>query len=170
MLVHCVVKPSRPSDLKSSSNISLPFAWITGLLKRTQNILLKLFFNHFFRRLIPCLTEIWIFNWSHCVCVQRVPGRMAYPAGKVRGIERWKLERNIPRGVLSCFHLPYTNHIGLKSFSRQIDQNVPPRMRYHSICDRPLLWLYWVPPWGVSNGSWHNWKCFLANKKIKMFF
>ena len=51
---------------------------------------------------------------------------MAYPAGKVRGIERWKLERKIPRGVLSCFHLPYTNHIGLKSFSRQIDQNVPP--------------------------------------------
>jgi hypothetical protein len=48
---------------------------------------------------------------------------MAYPAGKVRGIERWKLERNIPRGVLSCFHLPYTNHNGFKSFSRQINQN-----------------------------------------------
>ena len=49
--------------------------------------------------------------------MQRVPGRLAYPAGKVRGIERWKLERNIPRGVLSCFHLPYTNHNGFKSFS-----------------------------------------------------
>jgi hypothetical protein len=36
MLVHCVVKPSRPPDLKSSSNISLPFAWITGPRKRTQ--------------------------------------------------------------------------------------------------------------------------------------
>ena len=30
MLVHCVVKYSRPPDLKSSSNVSLPFAWITG--------------------------------------------------------------------------------------------------------------------------------------------
>ena len=30
MLVHCIVKHSRPPDLKSSSNISLPFAWITG--------------------------------------------------------------------------------------------------------------------------------------------
>jgi hypothetical protein len=30
-LVHCVVKYSRPPDLKSSSNVSLPFAWITGL-------------------------------------------------------------------------------------------------------------------------------------------
>ena len=29
-LVHCVVKYSRPRDLKSSSNVSLPFAWITG--------------------------------------------------------------------------------------------------------------------------------------------
>ena len=29
-LVHCVVKYSRPPDLKSSSNVSLPFAWITG--------------------------------------------------------------------------------------------------------------------------------------------
>jgi hypothetical protein len=35
-LVHCVVKHSRPPDLKSSSNISLPFAWITGTRKRTQ--------------------------------------------------------------------------------------------------------------------------------------
>ena len=33
-LVHCVVKPSRPADLKSSSNISLPFARITGPRKR----------------------------------------------------------------------------------------------------------------------------------------
>ena len=30
-LVHCIVKHSRPPDLKSSSNVSLPFAWITGL-------------------------------------------------------------------------------------------------------------------------------------------
>ena len=29
-LVHCVVKYSRPPDLKSSSNVSLSFAWITG--------------------------------------------------------------------------------------------------------------------------------------------
>ena len=35
-LVHCVVKYSRPPDLKSSSNVSLPFAWITGPRKRTQ--------------------------------------------------------------------------------------------------------------------------------------
>ena len=28
--VHCVVKYSRPPNLKSSSNVSLPFAWITG--------------------------------------------------------------------------------------------------------------------------------------------
>ena len=35
-LVHCVVKHSRPPDLKSSSNVSLPFAWITGPRKRTQ--------------------------------------------------------------------------------------------------------------------------------------
>ena len=30
MLVHCVVKYSRPPDLTSSSNVSLQFAWITG--------------------------------------------------------------------------------------------------------------------------------------------
>ena len=31
MLVHCVVvKYSRPPDIKSSSNVSLPFAWIKG--------------------------------------------------------------------------------------------------------------------------------------------
>ena len=35
-LVHCVVKYSRPPDLKSSSNVSLPFAWITGPRKRTH--------------------------------------------------------------------------------------------------------------------------------------
>ena len=29
-LAHCVVKHSRPLDLKSSSNVNLPFAWITG--------------------------------------------------------------------------------------------------------------------------------------------
>ena len=29
-LVHCVVKHSRSPDLKSSSNVSLPFSWITG--------------------------------------------------------------------------------------------------------------------------------------------
>ena len=29
-LVHCVVKHSGTPDLKSSSNVSLPFAWITG--------------------------------------------------------------------------------------------------------------------------------------------
>ena len=29
-LVHCVVKYSRPPDLEPSSNVSLPFAWITG--------------------------------------------------------------------------------------------------------------------------------------------
>ena len=29
-LVHCVVKYSRPPDLKSFLNVSLPFAWITG--------------------------------------------------------------------------------------------------------------------------------------------
>jgi hypothetical protein len=50
-LVHCVVKYSRPPDLKSSSNVSLPFAWITGpatdpsllqqiILKETQDWLL----------------------------------------------------------------------------------------------------------------------------------
>ena len=33
MLVHHVVKHSRPPDLKSSSNVSLPFAWITGSAK-----------------------------------------------------------------------------------------------------------------------------------------
>ena len=37
-LVHCVVKHSRPPDLKSSSNISLPFAWITGPHKWTQRL------------------------------------------------------------------------------------------------------------------------------------
>ena len=36
MLVHCVLKHCRPPDLKSFSNISLPFAWITGPHKRTQ--------------------------------------------------------------------------------------------------------------------------------------
>ena len=36
MLVNCVVKPSRPPDLKSSSNISFPFVWITVPRKRTQ--------------------------------------------------------------------------------------------------------------------------------------
>jgi len=36
MLVHHVVKHSRPPDLKSSSNVSLPLAWITGPGKRTQ--------------------------------------------------------------------------------------------------------------------------------------
>ena len=30
MLVHCVVKHSRPPDLKSSSNVTLTFAWVTG--------------------------------------------------------------------------------------------------------------------------------------------
>jgi hypothetical protein len=30
------MKHSRPPDLKSSSNVSLPFAWITGPRKRTQ--------------------------------------------------------------------------------------------------------------------------------------
>ena len=29
-MVHCVVKHSRPPDLKSSSNVSLPSPWITG--------------------------------------------------------------------------------------------------------------------------------------------
>jgi hypothetical protein len=29
-LVHCVEKHSRPPDLKLTSNVSLPFAWITG--------------------------------------------------------------------------------------------------------------------------------------------
>ena len=29
MVVHCIVKHSRPPDLKSSLNVSLPFAWIT---------------------------------------------------------------------------------------------------------------------------------------------
>ena len=29
-LVHLLVKYSRPPDLKSSSNVSLTFAWITG--------------------------------------------------------------------------------------------------------------------------------------------
>ena len=33
LLGHC---DSRPPDLKSSSNVSLPFAWITGPRKRTQ--------------------------------------------------------------------------------------------------------------------------------------
>ena len=36
MLVHFVVKHSRPLDLKSSSNVSLPFAWIKDPHKRTQ--------------------------------------------------------------------------------------------------------------------------------------
>ena len=35
-LVHCEVKHSRPSDLKSSSTVSLPFAWITDPRKGTQ--------------------------------------------------------------------------------------------------------------------------------------
>ena len=35
-LVHCVAKHSRPPDLKSTSNISLQFAWIIGPRKRTQ--------------------------------------------------------------------------------------------------------------------------------------
>ena len=35
-LVHYVVKHSRPPDLKSSSNISIPCAWITGPCKWTQ--------------------------------------------------------------------------------------------------------------------------------------
>ena len=35
-LVHCVVKYSRPPDLKLSSNVSLPLAWITGRRKRTK--------------------------------------------------------------------------------------------------------------------------------------
>ena len=35
-LVHCVVRHSRPPDLKSSSIISLPFAWITSPRKQTQ--------------------------------------------------------------------------------------------------------------------------------------
>ena len=30
MLFHCVVKHIRHSELKSSSNVSLPFSWITG--------------------------------------------------------------------------------------------------------------------------------------------
>ena len=30
MLVHCAVKYGRPPDLKSSSNVSLQFAWIKG--------------------------------------------------------------------------------------------------------------------------------------------
>jgi hypothetical protein len=34
--VHCIVKHSRPTDLKSSSNVSLPFARITGPRKQTQ--------------------------------------------------------------------------------------------------------------------------------------
>ena len=29
-MVHCVVKHSKPPDLKASSNVSLPFTWITG--------------------------------------------------------------------------------------------------------------------------------------------
>ena len=33
---HCVVKHRRPPDLKSSSNVSLPFAWITGPRKWNQ--------------------------------------------------------------------------------------------------------------------------------------
>ena len=31
-VVHCVVKYSRPPDLKSSSNVSLPFGWICAIL------------------------------------------------------------------------------------------------------------------------------------------
>ena len=36
MLVHCVMSHSRPPDLKSSLNVSLPFVWITGPLKGIQ--------------------------------------------------------------------------------------------------------------------------------------
>ena len=36
-LVHCVVKYSRPPDLQSASNVSLPFAWITGLARDPSN-------------------------------------------------------------------------------------------------------------------------------------
>ena len=36
MLIDYVVKYSRPPDIKSSSNVSLPFAWITGPRKRNQ--------------------------------------------------------------------------------------------------------------------------------------
>ena len=38
------MKHSRPPDLKSSSNVSLPFAWITGPRKRTQLTQNSLFF------------------------------------------------------------------------------------------------------------------------------
>ena len=82
--------------------------------------------------------------------MQRVPGRMAYPAGKVRGIERWKLERNIPRGVLSCFHLPYTNHNGFKSFSRQIKQNFATVSPTEVWLSDPLLL-----SWCLLLQSWH---------------
>ena len=50
-LDHCVVKPSRPSDLKSSSNISLPFAWFTGPQKR-----LKIYFESFWL--------FWLTPWN----------------------------------------------------------------------------------------------------------
>jgi hypothetical protein len=36
MLAFIEMKHSRPPDLKSSSNVILPFAWITGLRKQTQ--------------------------------------------------------------------------------------------------------------------------------------
>jgi hypothetical protein len=41
------MKHSRPPDLKSSSNVSLPFAWITGPRKRTQLIYNLKFDNQF---------------------------------------------------------------------------------------------------------------------------
>ena len=42
MLVHCVVKYSRPPDLKSSSNFRLPFAWITGHATHPSTSLVKM--------------------------------------------------------------------------------------------------------------------------------
>ena len=43
-LVYCAVKYSRPLDLKSSSNVSLPFAWITG--PATDPSSLKFLYTH----------------------------------------------------------------------------------------------------------------------------
>ena len=38
-----VVKYSRPPDLKSSSNVSLPFAWLTGPVKDPTSLRIVIF-------------------------------------------------------------------------------------------------------------------------------
>jgi hypothetical protein len=70
-LVHCVVKHSRPPDLKSSSNVSLPFAWITCPRKQTQLIWYYNFWNNQDSNLFSILK--WLSEPQFCevfMCVQ----------------------------------------------------------------------------------------------------